>query len=233
VEKIKDYIGTKLYAGLPDRERNATKWVEERKAKNIPIIPKITYLEAGFGAKGREQYRLAFAGNNISYVRGGAVPKDRHIYVMTAGMEFFGKPETSKTQVHFHHSSFLQGEKVGAAGGIEFEGSKPIIDVESGHYRPTLQHSVNALRGLEHKGAALDQFDARPIPEKRQKFSADAFLKLTNLVQKLTDTALEKLAKLSVKKRLKKLNAEGIVEEDGRVRYVLTILRNKLKNVSM
>jgi hypothetical protein len=86
---------------------------------------------------------------------------------------------------------------------------------------------------LEHKGADLEQFDARPIPTKRQKFNADAFLKLTKLIHKLTDDALEKLANLKEKKRLKKLQAEGIVEEDGLVRYVLKMLRNKLKNVSV
>jgi hypothetical protein len=234
VAKVKDYIGSKLFAGSETREQSTTTWVEERKAKNLPIIPRITYLEAGPGSRGREQYRLAFTGNKLSYVTGGPVPLESHIYVMTAGMEFFGKPETAKTQVNFHHSSFLKGENVGAAGKFEFDGGKPIIDIESGHYRPTLQHAVNALRGLEHKGASMDLFDARPIPTKKQKFNARAFLNIAKLLQSLPEKELDKITKASDKKRLKILKGHDVIDDSLRLKYIMTTgLREKLKNLNL
>jgi hypothetical protein len=235
VEKIKSYVGKKLWQGADDKDRNATKWVETRKAKNIPIIPKVTYLRAGPGARGRERYRLAFAGNKISYVNGGPLPSEKHIYVMTPGMEFYAKAETNVTQLGFHHSSFLGGEKVGAAGALDFEGSSFAVDLESGHYRPEkLQYMVNALQGLQRKGVPLDSINARPIYDKKQNFIAGAFLKMVQVVKSMPDTLLNKLATVDYKKLSKAFKKQGVVEEPIRLKYLLQKkFRDQMKKLKM
>ena len=73
------------------------------------------------------------------------------IYVMTPEGEFFAQFEDMKTKGTYHHSSFLAGLPVGAAGKMEYSGGLK-VDLESGHYQPRTMHMVNALKGLEKKG---------------------------------------------------------------------------------
>jgi hypothetical protein len=52
---------------------------------------------------------------------------------------------------------------VGAAGTLRALGGRFIVDVESGHYQPTLQHLLNAVKGLEAHGATLSAVNAQPF----------------------------------------------------------------------
>ncbi|KAG0370852.1 hypothetical protein BGX24_001911 [Mortierella sp. AD032] len=62
-----------------------------------------------------------------------------------------------KVKGQFHHSSFLGGGTVCAAGGIIVNQGKLIkINPKSGHYRPGQRHFVRLLRFLEAMGISLD-----------------------------------------------------------------------------
>lgn len=57
----------------------------------------------------------------------------------------------------FHHSSFLNGGAVMAAGEIKTDPSGKIIELsnKSGHYHPTVEQNLNLLRLLEKNGVDL------------------------------------------------------------------------------
>lgn len=57
---------------------------------------------------------------------------------------------------HFHHSSFLAGDFVSAAGEIAvYNGQIVAITCKSGHYRPGIQNMVNFLKILYRQGVNL------------------------------------------------------------------------------
>jgi hypothetical protein len=89
-------------------------------------------------------------------------PFGQGIYVMTPDKEFYGRRENVARKATFHHSSFLAGLPVGAAGHMRAVGILT-IDLESGHYAPRMVHMLNAVRGIEAKGLKAEEFAVRPI----------------------------------------------------------------------
>jgi hypothetical protein len=204
-DRVKKYLKGHLWSRDKDAEEKAIRWIETRKAKNQPVIPRIQYLQA----EDREQYRLKFNGYNVSNAS-GPLNVDL-IYVMTPGMEFFGKPENKTTQMEFHHSSFLAGAEVGAAGHMMPASNGIIINLESGHYHPTPQHMVNALYGLKRKGVPLEDIIARPVVgQKRQQTMGDGFLALIRAVKAITEDMLDDLIFADTKTVLQELKPFGL-----------------------
>ena len=84
---------------------------------------------------------------NVSGVR-------RAIFVMNAKGELFARNYQARGE--FHHSSLAAGHSVAAAGEIQvIEGKIVDISNNSGHYRPTDEFTVRAVRTLQAQGMAL------------------------------------------------------------------------------
>jgi hypothetical protein len=97
-------------------------------------------------------------------------PLQAGIYVMTPDKEFYARREDPVRKVTFHHSSFLAGLPVAAAGHMNTVGGLK-IDLESGHYAPRTLHMLNAVNALKGKGLALDKLKVGPIPSEYWKSS--------------------------------------------------------------
>lgn len=81
----------------------------------------------------------------------------RAIFVMDQHGDIFAS--TEHTYGHFHHSSFLGGEPVGAAGelGVK-DGKVQLISNNSGHYQPTKTNTYDFIKHLYNdKGAFFDR----------------------------------------------------------------------------
>ncbi len=81
--------------------------------------------------------------------------KDGAIYVMDADGVFYASNEREPGE--FHHSSFLAGAAVAAAGELIIEAGelRKITDV-SGHYEPEQVYTAQALCELRHLGVELN-----------------------------------------------------------------------------
>ena len=85
-------------------------------------------------------------------------------------MDEFGNFYASNTQAQgkFHHSSFLAGKPVAAAGELKVEnGVLKIITDESGHYWPTIELSDQAVKVLDAYGIDMTQVDIQFRPPKK------------------------------------------------------------------
>ncbi len=152
----------------------AEAWISEKKRQGRhEFIPRITYVP---GAE-REKYRVQFSGPDASYAETGEKldPGKDYIYVMAPGGEYYAAEETSETQMKFHHSSFLGGADVAAAGHMKFQHGDLLIDLESGHYQPGMQHMYNAVNALEGK-VPLDKLRVTPLYEVKMQVRGNAFL---------------------------------------------------------
>ncbi|MCA9518373.1 MAG: hypothetical protein KC635_25740, partial [Myxococcales bacterium] len=118
------------------------------------------------------QWKIHFAGHQLCYLlpeaeRGGGggdgaegerprlapLTAGNAIYVMDGAGTFWARQETEETQKHFHHSSFLGGKAVAAAGKLEVaSGVVGTVDSESGHYQPQPRYALRAARALLAKG---------------------------------------------------------------------------------
>lgn len=79
----------------------------------------------------------------------------RAIFVMDEHGAFYVEkfPEVGE----FHHSSFLAGKPVAAAGEIEAtEGVITAISDQSGHYKPGLDFTAQAMRALKENGVRME-----------------------------------------------------------------------------
>jgi hypothetical protein len=57
----------------------------------------------------------------------------------------------------FHHSSFLAGRQIMAAGELRVErGVLQVITGKSGHYKPTIEQLIAGVRELQKRGARMD-----------------------------------------------------------------------------
>jgi len=75
------------------------------------------------------------------------------IYVVSTGGVWYAN---SHKEAKFHHSSFLAGGAVRAAGELKVEDGRLIqITGKSGHYRPTTEHLLWAVRQLRARGVDL------------------------------------------------------------------------------
>lgn len=88
-------------------------------------------------------------------------PKDSHIYVMDTSRRLF---VARKVRGTFHHTSFLRGSPLIAAGGIRVhQGALQRITAMSGHYKPTMDDIDALVRTLVSLGV-----DMRPVAVVRQ-----------------------------------------------------------------
>jgi len=70
----------------------------------------------------------------------------------------------------FHHSSFLSGADIAAAGEIKVTGGKvEYVTNKSGHYEPKRKHLVQVLNELQARGVNLGDVD---VTELRQGFAS-------------------------------------------------------------
>jgi hypothetical protein len=155
-------------------KKKADAWMAERKLQGKrEFIPRIAYVPA----EERNRYRLRFSGQEVSYAETGEKldPSKDYIYVMTPSGEFYAAEETQETMLKFHHSSFLEGAGVAAAGHIKFQYGDIVIDLESGHYQPGMQHMYNAANALEGK-VPLDKLRVVPLYEVKMQMYGKAFL---------------------------------------------------------
>jgi hypothetical protein len=75
-------------------------------------------------------------------------------------MDAQGNIYASTEQVvgQFHHSSFLAGQPVAAAGELQVEaGELKLISNKSGHYKPSPDLTAQALKVLESQGVDVSR----------------------------------------------------------------------------
>ncbi|CAH1760172.1 5091_t:CDS:2 [Entrophospora sp. SA101] len=86
---------------------------------------------------------------------------EKWIYVTDCTGKFYvGK----KTKGDFHHSSFLAGGAIGAAGGIKVRNGKLLeINPKSGHYKPSQKHFEALVERLRTEGIDVDSDDVRVV----------------------------------------------------------------------
>ena len=168
LKKVRKVVAEKIGGAKADA------WIEEKKRQGRhEFIPRITYVPAAE----RERYRVQFSGPDASYAATGEQldPKKDYIYVMTPGGEYYAAEETSDTQLKFHHSSFLEGAGVAAAGHMKFSYGDILLDLESGHYQPGMQHMYNAVNALDGK-VPLDKLRVTPLYEVKMQVYGNTFL---------------------------------------------------------
>lgn len=146
------------------------------------LIDRIRYAGKDFQ---KDKYLLKFEGTKAVYAKrqlkeGQSEAKvfKGGIYVMSPEGKFYGRAETAERQKTFHHSSLLGGGAVGAAGQMKFAGGGQIsLDLESGHYQPTTQHMINAIKGLSKNKVPLDKAYVKAIFEDDWKAEAGNFIR--------------------------------------------------------
>lgn len=83
------------------------------------------------------------------------------MYVMTRDGEIYIRQEdpihpTGSMLGRFHHSSFLAGKEIGAAGEIVVkDGKVTLVTPGSGHYAPMAEHLRAFVSELEQRGVDL------------------------------------------------------------------------------
>jgi hypothetical protein len=144
-------------------------WVDNWEKKNRKLSRTRYITDEG----DQKRYRLGFRGVQPWYedrmppklAKYESGPDKQGIYVMTPSGEFYARREDDIRKATFHHSSFLAGLPVGAAGKMKAESGKLAINLESGHYQPRVRHMLNAVRGLKQKGVPLGQLKVQPFIE--------------------------------------------------------------------
>ncbi|KAK9766159.1 hypothetical protein K7432_004974 [Basidiobolus ranarum] len=91
----------------------------------------------------------------------------KYIYVISpAGNLYIHR----KIRGRFQHSSFLAGQCVWGAGGIEVDHGKLIkVTLHSGHYRPTVKHLDRFIEYLKAQGVELDHVIRETFKNKANK----------------------------------------------------------------
>lgn len=83
-----------------------------------------------------------------------SAPGGRATFVMDALGDFYASDKAREG--YFHHSSFMAGKPVAAAGEIEStEGILTAVSDRSGHYEPESELLENAMKELEGKGVEM------------------------------------------------------------------------------
>jgi hypothetical protein len=127
-----------------------------------------TWLEAQSGAKEKssvryynEEERQQFVitvGSVLKRFNGKPLVGD-NIFVMSKQNILYADNKDTTSSVRLHHSSFLSGQAVKAAGHLYTDSSGKLykIDNSSGHYGPTDAHLAQALAVLKKQGVDLDE----------------------------------------------------------------------------
>lgn len=111
-------------------------------------ISKLLYIEDGYFYEGLR--KRVDAGENVSYMY--AIDKYGNIY----GEDLHRAENVLGLTTAFNHSSFNAGKEVICAGMLKFSnGRLKYIDNNSGHYQPTKQNLIEALKLLEESGVDL------------------------------------------------------------------------------
>lgn len=85
------------------------------------------------------------------------------IFVMSPSGDLFAGPQATG---EFHHSSFLGGKKVAAAGEmVAHAGALKLLTGKSGHYRPASELLVNAVKRLTQLGLREISYKVRVYPK--------------------------------------------------------------------
>jgi hypothetical protein len=136
---------------------------------------------------------------------------DRRLYVADQATESTRK--SSQEGWLFHHSSFLGGEPVAAAGELVFEDGclKGITD-GSGHYRPELKHMRQVLQLF--RDAGVDLRDVTMVLVKKKDFAEELEVPAT-LILELPD-ANEFEVRQEVKRRAREKAEQDARKEIGR-----------------
>lgn len=110
---------------------------------------KVKYLDD----QERQAYRIFVIDNRLVDYRGEPIceEKCRGIFVMTPMGEIYFSDKPIFRE--FHHSSFIAGNDVAAAGELRIKDGKLLsVNNRSGHYRPTYAHILQFLLELQTQG---------------------------------------------------------------------------------
>ncbi|RJF99468.1 PAAR domain-containing protein [Noviherbaspirillum saxi] len=133
------------------------KYMSENEAENS-VWPgrQVTYLSESE----RAEYRLVFK-DGKAYEADGSLfdttdtPNGKAIFVMDGEGNFFAYKYAEVGE--FHHSSFLAGKPVAAAGELtSYDGLIVEISNKSGHYKPSVDFLLQAMNELENKGVSIE-----------------------------------------------------------------------------
>jgi hypothetical protein len=109
----------------------------------------------------RQQFALQVAGGKVlhegaPYDTGGKLA----IFVLSPEGELFASTRAKKG--HFHHSTFLAGQPVAAAGELLVtQGVLEVVTDRSGHYRPGFDQTASFLCWLAASGVDLSTVELR------------------------------------------------------------------------
>jgi len=132
-----------------------------------------------FDEEQRQNYALKL-GSQIKYAKTNKAASGENIYVVSQANTFYARNAegggTDKGIVH--HSSFMAGQSVKAAGHLVFKspGKLATINLNSGHYKPKPEHMKNALRVLKRAQVDLSEVIAQPDMASDKKFIAQEWL---------------------------------------------------------
>jgi hypothetical protein len=116
----------------------------------------VPYMDAG----GRAQYQVT-VNNGLLFQNGNPldtmhVSNKTYIFVMDENGQIFS---AAKNVVH-HHSAFMSGRPVAAAGTIMvMQGQLQSIDNQSGHYQPTKDYMDQFIKELKKRGVDLSNVE--------------------------------------------------------------------------
>jgi hypothetical protein len=162
----------KVYEKAANPVKDADAWIAQHQ-KDKKYIPRILYVPK----EDMNRRKIKFNGKEAKFeTTSEPLAADKnYIYVMNPRGDFFVESEDRTTQLKFHHSSLLAGEEVAAAGHLKV-GNSLYLDLESGHYQPTMQHMYNAVKALKDKNVDLGNTQIKATYEAQFPIRALVFL---------------------------------------------------------
>lgn len=132
-------------------------------------------------------------------------------YVLGMGRDFYLAPHfvsesrrgDRMVKESFYHSSYLGGQQVLCAGTIKIKsGEVQLITNESGHYRPTDSHLLQAVHALSLMGVRMDRLNVRTFG--KPVCSGESFLSGRSYLMEPVqdDEAKRELERMKVQARL-------------------------------
>lgn len=126
----------------------------------VPRASTVTYLDP----EQRRQFRITVQGGRIFGANGEPFDTTagttawggdgRAIFVMATDGTLYASNYHQAGR--FHHSSFLAGAEVAAAGELRVvDGRLELLTDSSGHYRPTLGHTMQAISRFRDLGIVI------------------------------------------------------------------------------
>jgi hypothetical protein len=114
----------------------------------------------------RHQYKVKVSNGLLTDVNG--MPLDsadtnngKLMFVMDLNGNIYAGPQRL---MEFHHSSFLSGDKVAAAGELEIANGQVVTHSRnSGHYHPTKEHHEQFIAEMNERGIDLSNVHEEPV----------------------------------------------------------------------